>query len=343
MMSNGPCSARRSVHSGARWTSRPRPPRASAAPTRAGSPRAAGPSASGAAASAAGARRAGRSRGRGARGCAPGRPPRACRARSRPGTGRARLASSTSGRRASRCTFVASTTVRRGCARRRPAMKCSTANASVGGALVVLVVGDEAAAEVGRDHLGRREVLARERALARARRADQHDEAGIGEVDPHRLNTAICVGGPTSGVLRADRQVAHLVAVALARRRAPRPRTRARVHSKRWSGWRSCPAGSVSQRTLYSAFGRRHDDGARPRRAEDVLLGGGQARRVEVLDDLDERGRVEAGQALVAVRQRAVQQLDPLCAGRRASRRASAAARPARARARDTSTPTMSS
>jgi hypothetical protein len=40
------------------------------------------------------------------------------------------LASSTSGPRASRCTFVASTTVKRGCASRRPAMKCRTANAS---------------------------------------------------------------------------------------------------------------------------------------------------------------------------------------------------------------------
>jgi hypothetical protein len=66
-------------------------------------------------------------------------------------------------------------------------------------ALVVLVIGNQPAAEVRRDHLGRREVPARERALARPGRADQHDEAGIGQIDPHRPNNAICVGGPTSG------------------------------------------------------------------------------------------------------------------------------------------------
>lgn len=66
-------------------------------------------------------------------------------------------------------------------------------------ALVVLVVGHQAAAEIRRDHLGRREALARERALTRARGTDQHDKAGIRKLEPHRLNTAICVGGPTSG------------------------------------------------------------------------------------------------------------------------------------------------
>jgi hypothetical protein len=66
-------------------------------------------------------------------------------------------------------------------------------------ALVVLVVGDQAAAEVRRDDLGGREVLARERALPGSGRSDEHDEAGIGQVDPHRVNTAICVGAPTFG------------------------------------------------------------------------------------------------------------------------------------------------
>ena len=67
-----------------------------------------------------------------------------------------------------------------------------------GGRLVVLVIGYQPAAEVRGDHLSRREVRASERALAAARRSDQDDEARIGKVDPHRLNTAICVGGPTS-------------------------------------------------------------------------------------------------------------------------------------------------
>ena len=66
------------------------------------------------------------------------------------------------------------------------------------GALVVLVVGDQPAADVRGDHLRRPEVPARERALARTRRSDQQHEAGIGEVDPHRVKTAIWVGGLTT-------------------------------------------------------------------------------------------------------------------------------------------------
>jgi hypothetical protein len=42
-------------------------------------------------------------------------------------------------------------------------------------------------------------VRRRERALAGPAGSDQHDEAGIGQLDPHRSNTPICVGGPTSG------------------------------------------------------------------------------------------------------------------------------------------------
>ena len=82
----------------------------------------------------------------------------------------------------------------------------------VGGrGLVVLVVGDQAPAEVGRDHLGRLEPLARERRLARAADADEDDEAQLGHPKlghavtpggrgPRDLSkTAIWVGGPTSG------------------------------------------------------------------------------------------------------------------------------------------------
>jgi hypothetical protein len=68
-----------------------------------------------------------------------------------------------------------------------------------GRGLVVLVIGDQPAAEVRGEHLAGFEVPAGERALAGAARADQYDEAGLGELDPHRSNTAICVGGPTSG------------------------------------------------------------------------------------------------------------------------------------------------
>lgn len=100
-------------------------------------------------------------------------------------------------------------------------------------ALIVLVVGDEAAAEVRGDDLGGLEVLAGEGGLARSAGADEHDEGEVGHRQRARgtghaafasfvfpsffssfsapdsspvvsfsvdiVNTAICVGGPTSG------------------------------------------------------------------------------------------------------------------------------------------------
>ena len=71
--------------------------------------------------------------------------------------------------------------------------------------LVVLVVGDEAAARVGRKDLRRFEVLACERRLARARRTDEHDERQLGNrerlrhVASARSKMAICVGAPVTG------------------------------------------------------------------------------------------------------------------------------------------------
>jgi hypothetical protein len=58
----------------------------------------------------------------------------------------------------------------------------------VGRRLVVLVVGDQATADVGRHDLGRLEVAGRERRLARARRADERDEREVGDRDPHRVS-----------------------------------------------------------------------------------------------------------------------------------------------------------
>ena len=68
----------------------------------------------------------------------------------------------------------------------------------LGRALVVRVVGHEPAAEVRRDRLGREEVRCRERALAGAGGADQHDQTGVRKLDLHRSNTASWVGGPTT-------------------------------------------------------------------------------------------------------------------------------------------------
>ena len=58
---------------------------------------------------------------------------------------------------------------------------------------------------------------------------------------------------------------------------------------------------------------RRHDDGAAAGRTRTrARSNAAEARRVEVLDDLDERRGVEARQPRVAVGQRAVEELDPL-------------------------------
>lgn len=64
--------------------------------------------------------------------------------------------------------------------------------------LVILVVGDEPAAVVGRDDLGRLEVLACEGRFAGTRRPYEHDQRQFGDLECHRVNTPICVGAPTS-------------------------------------------------------------------------------------------------------------------------------------------------
>jgi hypothetical protein len=61
-----------------------------------------------------------------------------------------------------------------------------------GGGQVRLVVADERAEAVGGQHLRRPEMAPREG-------ADEDDERQLGDRDLHRWNTAICVGGPTSG------------------------------------------------------------------------------------------------------------------------------------------------
>ena len=74
----------------------------------------------------------------------------------------------------------------------------------LGRGLVVLVVGDQPAAEVARDDLGRLEVLGGERRLARAAHSDQDDERGLRyaqcrhEASSVRVKSASCVAGPTS-------------------------------------------------------------------------------------------------------------------------------------------------
>ena len=68
--------------------------------------------------------------------------------------------------------------------------------------LVVLVVREQSAAEVGGEHLGGREVPSGEGRFARPADADQHHQAQLRDPQPAhaaiRSNTAICVGAPRS-------------------------------------------------------------------------------------------------------------------------------------------------
>ena len=86
-------------------------------------------------------------------------------------------ASWTSGLRASGWTFVASTTVELPQGQPLAGDEVQNLERLVGHRLVVLVVADHPPAGIGRKHLGRQEVLAGERALARAAGADEDDEA----------------------------------------------------------------------------------------------------------------------------------------------------------------------
>ena len=104
----------------------------------------------------------------------------------------------TSAARDSCWTLVASMTVSRPRASRRDVISCSTANASL---VASWSLGSSATSARQKSELTlrRQEMAGRERALAGAGGADQHDEAGIAQLDLHRSNTAICVGGPASG------------------------------------------------------------------------------------------------------------------------------------------------
>ena len=155
-----------------------------------------------------------------------------------------------------------------------------------------------------------------------------------------KVNTAICVGAPTSASSGPIAAEAHGVAEAGGDAVAHSWNS-ARVHSKRWSRWRSVPAGRLSKRTLYSTFGVVSDDRPRPGELEQHPLEGGEPRRVEMLDDLDHGRGVEARQPLVAVGQGALEQLDALALLRRELLQAQAVGGQFQ-RCVDTSTPAIS-
>ena len=197
-------------------------------------------------------RRAGRSRGRARPRLRSWQTARAGRARSRPAGQWCSRASSTSGLRASGCTLVASTTVSCPRASRFAGDEVQHLERVVGRRLVVLVVGDQAAAEVRRERprsagsACARTSTCRSRRRRRARRArapgSRAFDASLGLEHRHLRRRA------ELGVLGPDRQEADRVAEASPRRAPPRPRTRARVHSKRWSRWRNSP-GRAGPRT----------------------------------------------------------------------------------------------
>lgn len=103
-----------------------------------------------------------------------------------------------------------------------------------GGCLVVLVVADEPAADVGREHLRRLEVLPGEGRFPGTGRTDEHDERELGEIDLHRSNTAIWVGEPTtaSSGPTPTKRTRYWKRSATARAQASNS---ALDHSKRWS------------------------------------------------------------------------------------------------------------
>ena len=143
--------------------------------------------------------------------------PRACCARGRASRGRSKTiatgrqwywrASATSGFRASGWTFVASTTVSLPAASRFAAMKCSTSKASFVAAWLFSSSLTSPRQKSDESTSVALEVPAREGRLAGTRRRRRGRRARApGSIDPHRANTAICVGEPTVRVLRARRR-----------------------------------------------------------------------------------------------------------------------------------------
>ncbi len=119
--------------------------------------------------------------------------------------------------------------------------------------LVVLVVRDDAAVVVARQHLRRGEAAGRERRLPGAGRADEDDERHLRDLEhllhrlrrllAHRANTPSCVGRPTSS---SSWPTPVTVTAYPCRCATPSAQCRnsSRVHSNRWSRCRRCPGSS---------------------------------------------------------------------------------------------------
>ncbi len=249
-----------------------------------------------------------RSRGRAARRC--GR----CRRRSgtsstiATGSTSWALASARSCLRAAGWTFVASTTVSRPRVEPLADDDAEHLEGVLAGVLVVLVVGDQAAAEVAGDHLVGAEVLAREASTCRSRRrrpGPRGSATGSRSVVMRRLRAREhreLGRRPDLGVVGADRREPDGVAVAGGDGVGPGAQLgagplEAVVVVPHLAGGQALVADVV--------LGVRggHHDHRRSRGGEHGVLEGGEPVGVDVLDDLHQHHGVPAGQPPVAVGQ----------------------------------------
>ena len=227
------------------------------------------------------------------------------------------------------------------------AMKCSTSKASSVADWSFSSSETSPRQKSDESDLGRLEVRARERRLAAARTGRSARPATAREsssVIDARVNTAICVGAPTLGDPRSPTgREAHGVAEARGDAARPRPaNSRARpleaVIAVAELARRA--ASATARCTRRSASSRRPSPGARTRTA--TRSNAAQPRRIEMLDHLDDRRRVEAGEPRVAIHQRAVQQRDALALLRRQAIELAAASPPISSARCETSMPTIS-
>ena len=189
--------------------------------------------------------------------CARCRRSRAGRGRWRPAARASRRASSTRPLRVlGAARWSRRSTVSRRCFSRFSAMSCTRSKASAVAAWSFSSSATQPRQQSDEMTSVGRKCLRGEGRLARAGRADQHDEREVGDrSDLHRVKTAIWVGAPSAGSSLADAVEAHRVAIARGDALRPRPRTpRASIRSG-GRGWRNAPAARLANSALYSAFG----------------------------------------------------------------------------------------
>jgi hypothetical protein len=185
--------------------------------------------------------------------------------------------------------------------------------------LIIFVIGDEPPAMVGGEHLGRLKVFASEARLARAARADEHDQRELrnGEL---LHDAAACRAAsektPAASALRARIEFSdgqHADAVAKAGRHLDCPIQKLRPRPfEAMVGVAKLAGGKVLELHVIFGVRSRNHDRAGPRKLEHDPLQGPEPRRLHVLDDLDQRGGVVAGEALVSVGERALKQPEAL-------------------------------